>query len=176
MTFNFRHLCLYIFPLLFLFLSVGCRSSQGKSKNKKHAPVTVTIQKKKLKGEEKKLVDEAMSWIGTPYKYASSVKGKGTDCSGMVLEVYLEVKGIKLPRNSKKQAEFCKKIRKESVRPGDLVFFATGKDPKTISHVGMMIDENQFVHSSTKKGVIISDVTTDYYTRTFIMYGRVPEQ
>ena len=65
--------------------------------------------------------------MGTPYKYAGSDKGKGTDCSGLVTKVYLDVTGKKLPRNSKQQAEFCKKIGKRSVKAGDLVFLQQEK-------------------------------------------------
>ena len=128
-----------------------------------------------LNGKRKRIVDEALTWVGTPYKYASNKKGKGTDCSGLVITVYEEVVGKKLPRNSREQAEYCRKLSERSVKPGDLVFFATGRDSKKISHVGIMIDDTRFVHASTKKGVIISDMLTDYYRRTFRMYGRVPE-
>lgn len=151
----------------------GCRSSHKKVDIIKEE--TVNIIKKNKKSTGNKIVKEAITWIDTPYKYASSEKGKGTDCSGMVCKVYEDVKGIKLPRNSKKQSEYCKKLNKKDVKPGDLVFFATGKDKHTVSHVGIMIDHIQFIHASTKKGVIISEVTTPYYERTFIMYGRVPQ-
>lgn len=157
---------------LMLLLSSGCSTRHKASKKKPHKIETVVKKKNKKKNGD--LVDEALSWIGTPYKYGCSEKGKGTDCSGMVLAVYEDVAGIRLPRNSKKQSEFCQKLKQKDVRPGDLVFFATGKDKNVISHVGIMIDDNQFVHASAKKGVIISDMLTDYYIRTFKMYGRVP--
>ena len=92
----------------------------------------------------------------------------------MVISVYEKIAKKKLPRNSAKQAEFCKKLKKHDVRPGDLVFFATGKDKNKISHVGIMVDDVRFVHASTQKGVLISDMETPYYQRTFKMYGRVP--
>ena len=79
-----------------------------------------------------------------------------------------------MPRNSAKQAEFCKSLDPDEVEIGDLVFFATGKDPDRISHVGIMIDEVNFVHASTKKGVVVSRIDTPYYIRTFKMFGRVP--
>lgn len=159
--------------LIFLLAFTGCHSSR-KSHHKNADRVETLGVSKKLKGTEKRIVEEALSWQGTPYKYAGFHKGKGTDCSGMVLSVYENVAGIKLPRNSRKQAEFCKKIGKGAVRPGDLVFFATGKDPAVISHVGIMVDDDRFVHASTKKGVIVSELSTPYYKRTFKMFGRVP--
>ena len=91
------------------------------------------------------------------------------------MKVYEDVAGWKLPRNSAKQAEFCDRLKEEDVEPGDLVFFATGKDPDKVSHVGIMLDEENFIHASTSKGVVISKVTSNYYIRTFMMYGRIPQ-
>lgn len=159
--------------LIFVFFLSGCRSSKPRTET----PVEETIvikDKKRLKWERKRVVEEAMSWLGTPYKYAGSDKKGGTDCSGMVVRVYEDVAGIKLPRNSRQQSEFCEILKEKEVHPGDLVFFATGKDPNIVSHVGIMIDNNRFVHSSSKKGVIMSEMTAPYYQRTFIMYGKVP--
>lgn len=148
----------------------GCRSSRPKDSGKGREQ-TVHVGKRSKLG--RRIAEEAMTWIGTPYKYAGTEKGKGTDCSGMVLRVYEDVAGLKLPRNSARQAEFCKPLRSDEVEAGDLVFFATGSDPSKVSHVGIMVDDRQFVHASTRKGVVVSDVTTDYYTRKFMMYGRV---
>lgn len=127
-----------------------------------------------LSHTQRRLLAEAESWMGTPYRYAGQEKGKGTDCSGMVMAVYETVTGCKLPRNSAKQAEFCKNLKPRDVAPGDLVFFATGKDPDKVSHVGIMLDNDRFIHASTSKGVVVSNVSAPYYTRTFMMFGRVP--
>lgn len=160
-----------------LLTTSGCKSGQKNVKNKKHhTEQTLKIDTDKIRGnaKQKAIVEEAMSWVGVPYAYAKSDKKEGTDCSGMVLRVYLDVLDVKLPRNSAKQAEFCKKIGKGDVKPGDLVFFATGSDPDKISHVGIMIDDVNFVHASTKKGVVVSRIDTPYYIRTFRQFGRVP--
>lgn len=170
----------YAVRMVMLFMAIvscsmvmtGCHSTKRASGDKDH--VTETVRISGLKGIQKKIVEEALSWRGTPYKYAGSDKKKGTDCSGMVIRVYQDAAGIKLPRSSREQASFCKKIGRKSVRPGDLVFFATGKKNTVISHVGIMIDDVRFVHASTRKGVIVSEVTEPYYERTFRMYGRVP--
>ena len=166
-----------IFALSFIIMGLtGCKSGKQKKDAIPERIVNVDIKKDKetFSKESKKLLEEAMTWLGTPYKYGASEKGRGTDCSGMILMTYLNVTGIKLPRNSAKQGEFCKKIKKEKVKAGDLVFFATGKDKSKISHVGMMVDKTKFIHASSSKGVIISEITTPYYERSFIMFGRVP--
>lgn len=149
----------------------GCHGSKSASIEKKREQVEA-VHVGKIKGEGKSIVREARSWLGTPYRYAGSEKGEGTDCSGMVLRVYEEAVGIKIPRNSALQAAACRKLDGKEVKAGDLVFFATGKDPQKISHVGIMVGDKEFIHASTRKGVIISDITTPYYERTFIMFGR----
>ncbi|MDE6295386.1 MAG: C40 family peptidase [Muribaculaceae bacterium] len=159
---------------------ISCKSSgsvrRHSHKSGTHLPVSKGKENIKVHGLRRALIEEALSWEGTPYKYANSDKREGTDCSGMVLRVYDDVAEIKLPRNSAKQSEYCRVIRQKDVRPGDLVFFATGSDPSRVSHVGMMIDDTRFIHASTKKGVVISDITTPYYQRTFICFGRVPDR
>lgn len=121
-----------------------------------------------------KVVDEALTWVGTPYKYAGVDKGVGVDCSGMVMQVYLDATGRKIPRNSAKQAEFCKKLKSDEVNMGDLVFFATGKDHDKVSHVGIIVDNEHFVHASPSKGVVVSQLYTPYYQKAFKMFGRIP--
>ena len=166
--------------ILILFLSAlllsGCRSS-GHSVRRHHShkvDVPVKIDLSGLSKERRALIKEAEEWLGTPYEYGASSKQRGSDCSGMVLSVYLETTGIKLPRNSAKQAEFCRSLKARDVVPGDLVFFATGKDPERISHVGIMVSDEDFIHVSTSKGAVVSKTTTPYYTKTFMGYGRVP--
>lgn len=174
-TYGSRCAVVRIIFLLSLVLLLGsCHSSKKATGKGKYKPKTEIVNVKSLKGQEKRIVEEALTWQGTPYRYGASNKGKGTDCSGMVLSVYEKVTKKKLPRNSAKQADFCKKLKKKDVRPGDLVFFATGKDKNKISHVGIMVDDNRFVHASTQKGVLISEINTPYYQRTFRMFGRVP--
>lgn len=159
--------------LLIIISTASCKSHgphQEKDIDKKDAVVRI----KDNKTPNNRIVDEALTWMDTPYGYAMSEKGQGTDCSGMVMRVYLDIAGIKLPRNSAKQAEFCQRLKVDDVVAGDLVFFATGKDTERISHVGIMLDDVNFIHASTSKGVVISKVNSPYYTRTFKMYGRVP--
>ena len=78
----------------------------------------------------------------------------------------------KIPRNSAKQAEFCYKLDTNKVETGDLVFFATGKDPKKVSHVGIVVDDNRFVHASSSKGVVVSQLTQPYYQQRLLMFGQ----
>lgn len=164
---------LYAAVVVLALSSGACRSTHGRS-DMGSAPAVGIEFDRHLGKEQRRVAEEALSWLGTPYMYAGQEKGVGTDCSGMVMKVYEEVAGCRLPRNSAKQAEFCSPLSSDEVTVGDLVFFATGKDPGRVSHVGIMLDDVRFVHASSSKGVVVSDVTSPYYTRTFIMYGRVP--
>lgn len=153
----------------------SCRShKKAKQEDLVYVGETIEIKEKKKKDKTvgEKLAEEALTWLGTPYGYGRSEKGISTDCSGLVVIVFRDIADIKLPRNSAQQADFCDDLKEKEIGPGDLVFFATGKDPKKVSHVGVMVDKEKFVHASTSKGVIISEMTTPYYQRTFIKYGR----
>ncbi|MDE6811299.1 MAG: C40 family peptidase [Muribaculaceae bacterium] len=159
-----------------LMVSGGCHSSKPNNPytNKSSGEIHISINENILSPDRKKIVRECRQWIGTPYKYGGNTHEEGVDCSGMVLMVYLNALDRKLPRNSLAQSEFCKKLRSVDVKPGDLVFFATGKNPDRISHVGIMLDTDSFIHSSSTKGVVISQLTLPYWTKTFRMFGRVP--
>lgn len=160
--------------ILILILAASCGSHKKAGTEVAERPDTQSLRSSSpASAIQRRIVDEAMEWMGTPYGYGRSDKGEATDCSGMVLVVYRDIAGVSLPRNSAMQADFSKKIHSREVTTGDLVFFATGKDPDRISHVGIMIDEDRFIHASSSKGVVISNVSSPYYTRTLRQFGRV---
>lgn len=171
-----------IIPLIVIILGMSSCKSHKKVRTDENIYVGEVVEIKPIKKKEKKeitigerIVEEVKTWIGTPYGYGRSEKGKATDCSGMVVVVYQEIASIKLPRNSAQQADFCQNLKEKDIEPGDLVFFATGSDKKKVSHVGVMIDKEKFIHASGSKGVIMSEMSTPYYKRNFIKYGRVPK-
>jgi len=120
------------------------------------------------------LLDEAYSWQGTPYKYGRSQKRSGTDCSGFVMEAFNKSLGIKLPRNSAKQAEACRKIKRSELKPGDLVFFHA-RGSRKVSHVGLYVGEDCMLHASSSRGVMVSRLSDPYWERAFHSAGRVPQ-
>jgi cell wall-associated NlpC family hydrolase len=123
--------------------------------------------------DNKKLYKELKRWLGTPYAYAEHTCGEGTDCSGMVMEVYQEVYGIKLHRNSAKMLEMnCSVIDLDDLREGDLVFFVTSSDGH-VSHVGIYLKDNKFVHASSSRGVTVDDLRQNYYATHFHSAARV---
>jgi cell wall-associated NlpC family hydrolase len=70
-----------------------------------------------------------------------------------------------LPRTSEAQFKIGRPVPDTRLRPGDLVFFQTSAQP--ISHVGVWLGENQFVHASSGKGVIVSSLAEPYYSKRF---------
>lgn len=170
-----KFLIIIVIGLSFLTIG-GCKSAKLRIPypQANHGETFITIDESILSSDRKKIVEESKNWLGTPYKYGGNNRSEGVDCSGMVLMVYLNALDVKLPRNSLAQSEFCRSLKSAEVKPGDLVFFATGKDPDRISHVGIMLDADNFIHSSTSKGVVISQMSLPYWTRTFKMFGRVP--
>jgi len=120
--------------------------------------------------EDLKLVSCLSEWLGTPYKYGGNTR-QGTDCSGMVSAVFKEVYNINMYRNSADQLKNVKVIDKSELRAGDLVFFKIYND--TISHVGIYLGENKFIHSSTRKGVVVNSLEEDYYKKCYFTSGRV---
>ena len=124
------------------------------------------------KPRKSRLRKEIESWIGVPYRYGGHSR-KGTDCSGLVMEVYAAVYGKKLTHNSADQySKECRHIKERELREGDLVFFRFSKSGK-INHVGIYLENGNFVHASSSRGVIISNIDEAYYRRGFVGAGRV---
>lgn len=124
-------------------------------------------------GSTHPVVEEALGWLGTPYRYGGHDKS-GTDCSGMVLEVFLSRTGIALPRSSAEQYRYCRHINRRQARAGDLVFFRSARSGGKVTHVGIYMGDGQFVHASSSHGVIVSDLSQNYYVKYYEGFGRVP--
>lgn len=122
--------------------------------------------------ENRALLSEVMEWLGTPYRYGGHTR-QGVDCSGLVNHIYLKVYNINLERSSVNMARNIHKVNKSHLREGDLVFFRINQN--NISHVGIYISNNKFVHASTSRGVIVSDMDQEYYRRRFAFGGRIDD-
>lgn len=119
-----------------------------------------------------KLYLEAADWIGTPYRGGGDSK-RGTDCSGMVYQIYRKVYRTQVPRNSEELKDKSNKIAKRNLKEGDLVFFSSNRSRKRVAHVGIYLKNGKFIHSSTSWGVIVSRLGEDYYSKHWICGGRI---
>jgi len=119
------------------------------------------------------LFAEVSMWLGVPYKYGGNTK-KGTDCSGFVSQVYTKVYNKKLQRSADGQAKKdVNTVGKSKLKAGDLVFFRTMSKSSKISHVGIYLRDNYFIHASTSRGVIVSSLNENYYKKNWKKGGRV---
>jgi lipoprotein Spr len=114
-----------------------------------------------------KVLDE---WMGTRYRLGGSTKD-GIDCSAFTQVLFSSLWGINIPRTAREQFDFSQRISRAELKEGDLVFFNTIGG---VSHVGMYLQNNKFVHASTG-GVTISDLYDDYWMRKFVGVGRVSQ-
>ncbi len=120
-----------------------------------------------------KLLELIESWYGTKYKYGGETR-QGVDCSGFVKAFMSSYYDITLTRNSADQYKQCAtKVKKKKLKQGDLVFFKTRGSKAGITHVGVYLCNNKFVHAATSSGVMISDLDEGYYKARFVGGGRV---
>jgi cell wall-associated NlpC family hydrolase len=111
------------------------------------------------------IITTAKKYIGVPYVWGGSTPS-GFDCSGFVQYVF-NAHGISLPRTSKQQYGVGTYVSKANLKAGDLVFFDT--EGSGISHLGIYIGNNQFIHASSSKGVIITSLSNTYWAPRY--YG-----
>lgn len=121
------------------------------------------------------LYSEGCKWLGTPYKYGGNDRN-GVDCSGLMVAIYRDALNIKLPRTSRQQSEWCRRVDIKNLQPGDLLFFDTSRDRNgKVSHVGLYLGSGEMLHSSTSRGVIVSAIVDNYYSERLLACGRVAE-
>jgi cell wall-associated NlpC family hydrolase len=120
------------------------------------------------------LYSKVYDWLGTPYLYGGTDKS-GADCSGFICSIYREIYGKRLERQTCKIfSENCERIDKEELKEGDLVFFNTnGNTNADPNYAGIYLKNGKFVSMSSSKGVIISNLSSNYYTRNWVAGGRV---
>lgn len=119
--------------------------------------------------QDNNLLEHIDEWYGTRYRYGGTTKS-GIDCSAFVQAVYLSAFAMSLPRTARDQYRQSRIISATEMKTGDLVFFNTTGG---ISHVGIYLQNNKFIHASTSYGVTISDMFDPYYLRRFIGIGRI---
>ncbi|MGE6395319.1 C40 family peptidase [Chryseobacterium scophthalmum] len=164
---------------------VSCGSSKNVSSSKKSPSKNVAKSENlrkldssfdgKISGSIKSLLKDAETYLGTPYKFGGNTSS-GFDCSGFTVKVFQD-NNFSLPRRSSDQADAGKSIDIKTVKPGDLLFFATSGGSR-VSHVGIVHTiendgEIKFIHASTSKGVIISSLNEKYWNKAYLHAQRV---
>lgn len=121
------------------------------------------------------IIQTASTFLGTKHLMGGMTKA-GIDCSGLIFTAFKSA-GLELPRVSRDQATKGSPIDRTQLRHGDLLFFGTGA-PGRINHVGIVTQTDQeggvqFIHTSTSKGVMVSPLTSSYWSRVFLEARRV---
>ena len=140
------------------------KSAEGLSTS---APAATTSDK------ASEILSNALGLVGVKYKFGGRTPETGMDCSGFVGHVFQSTAGLALPHSASGISAVGNKITLHDLRPGDLVFFKTVR--KAISHVGIYLGNNKFVHaSSTKTGdVMVSNLSENYWSKHFSAARRV---
>lgn len=115
-----------------------------------------------------KIIDE---WFGTRYRYGGTGKS-GIDCSAFMQVFFSSLYNIDIPRTARQQYDFSRRISKEELKEGDLVFFNTTGG---VSHVGIYLQNNKFAHAGSSEGVTISDLGDAYWLSRYLGAGRVED-
>ncbi len=124
--------------------------------------------------KNERIIEIAKEYLGKPYKWGASGP-YSFDCSGFTKYVLNQV-GIQIPRVSRDQAKVGQAIDRNGLQAGDLVFFdTTGSMNNVISHVGIYIGNNQFIHASSSKSgkyVRISSMKEAFYNARYVTARR----
>ena len=146
-------------------------AEQPKANNNSGNSTPAKTEKQSYSSDIDKVVEVALAQVGKPYIWASANPNIGFDCSGLVYYVYKQV-GISLNRTSYTQINNGVSVDSKDLRKGDLVFFNNGGG--RISHVGIYIGNNQFVHASSPgTGVIVSKLFGSYFGNTYVGARRI---
>ena len=146
-------------------------AEQPKANNNSGNSTPAKTEKQSYSSDIDKVVEVALAQVGKPYIWASANPNIGFDCSGLTYYAFKQA-GINLNRTSYTQINNGVSVDSKDLRKGDLVFFNNGGG--RISHVGIYIGNNQFVHASSPgTGVIVSKLFGSYFGNTYVGARRI---
>jgi cell wall-associated NlpC family hydrolase len=121
----------------------------------------------------KNLLETVDQWYGVRYRTGGNTKS-GVDCSGFTCAVYSSLYGYTLPRVSREQYRISRKLSIPELEEGDLVFFSM--HGRGVSHVGVYLGNNKFIHASVSRGVMVNDLSETYYKVRYYGAGRIEDR
>ena len=120
----------------------------------------------------------AMAQIGTPYRWGGSSPQTGFDCSGLIGYVFSQSAGYQMPRTTTEMMQVvAPQIERNRLRSGDIVFFATNGG-RRVSHAGIYVGNNRFVHAPASGGKVrIDSLDMPYWNKAYLQAKRyLPEE
>ncbi len=159
--------------ILSLLLLAGCSSTRQGLNSDQMVKVVDPSKNGLSDPSSTKLIlnKQFTQWQGVPYKNGGMTR-KGVDCSGFVYLTYLDRFGLAIPRTTQYQSQVGTSISRSQLQAGDLVFFKTGFKAR---HVGIYLANNQFVHASTSKGVMVSSLDSYYWKDKYWQARRIED-
>jgi probable lipoprotein NlpC len=152
----------YLFLILLPLMSTGCATPSASTPQPTH-PLHGG------NGREQRLRVGIQPWIGTPHRLGGMSR-RGIDCSGLVVVVYKNLFGKKLPRTTSTLMHTGRRVARMNLSAGDLVFFQPGTKSR---HVGIYLGHSEFVHASTSHGVMISRMDDDFWQACYLTGRRL---
>lgn len=163
------------FTVIVLLTIVSCKTKKietNKKRTIKTAKVNTPIKTSK---QAERIIDYAKTFDGTRYKYGGIDK-RGMDCSGLIQTSFKKY-DVLLPRTTADLKNTGSWVDLKNIAVGDLVFFATKKNSRTINHVGIITNAKQgnieFIHASSSKGVMVSSLAERYWYFAYVQARRV---
>lgn len=155
------------------FVNIQSQAERNKLKDFRVAGTEKMINTQNVKADE--IIKTAQQYLGVPHCMGGTTM-KCIDCSGLLFTVFAK-HGIRLPHSSEEQARYGRVIAgMNKLKEGDMVFFInTYKTNRLITHSGIYIGDNKFIHTSTSKGVTITSLNDSYWNEKFIFGTRVFE-
>lgn len=155
--------------LLFIFISFSVFATSSYN----HLPFPPPLQKTEVVKNKNKIrrriLEQYNVWRGVKYQWGGTGK-KGIDCSALMQKIFRKGLSKYLPRTTAEQIKEGHNITFEELMPGDLVFFKT--KPR-VRHVGVYLGNDEFLHASSSKGVMISNLENNYWEERFETARRI---
>ena len=118
---------------------------------------------------ERQLRQASSNWLGTPHRWGGTGRN-GIDCSAFVQRIYKDALGLSLPRTTKDQVRVGLSVDRRQIQIGDLIFFRHDRNKR---HVGIYLGNDEFVHASSSRGVMVSKLHEPYWRRVYWTTRRV---
>jgi murein DD-endopeptidase / murein LD-carboxypeptidase len=176
---------LWVFLIAITLIFTSCGKKQIPVSSARYTPAATTPEMQRFmnggvgrtldtgRKKPKHIIKSAEKYIGTPHCMGGTTK-KCLDCSGLTYISFAKHK-ISLPRISQEQARYGRLIfDRNDLKRGDLVFFTKSYNTSAyITHVGIYLGNNRFIHASTSSGVIVTPLDNPWWSQRFVFGTRV---
>ena len=164
---------LLILLCLLAICSCSIRSAPRYTADSKDSSSVVRELEKRRRANSRRLARVVEGYLGVPYKWGGTTRA-GMDCSAFARAVFRQTYGIELPRTSKQMYRVGRTVvRRQDLKPGDLVFFRDTYSGPGVSHVGIYLGKRRFAHVGVSTGGTITLLDHPYFRLRYVGARRV---